>query len=219
MPGQNLKYADEFAREYDNSILNNNWNGPQVIFNLSHKLLKAESRILDLGIGTGESSKRFKNVGHKITGLDGSAKMLDQCRRKNIASELVLHNVENTPFPVKDKEFDAVISNGLFHLIFPISPVFSEVKEKLKSKGLFVFTYENTHDVSESTEIKQGIWERKTNSGVYTYKYSDTLIADLLMSNKFELINEKRFLAFTNQQLQKNIYFTAIVAQLQQNNF
>ena len=74
MPGINLQLADEFASEYDRKILKNDWNGPDLIFRLSNSLLKEKSKILDIGIGTGESSQRFQKEGHTIVGIDGSLK-------------------------------------------------------------------------------------------------------------------------------------------------
>ncbi|MDB4584398.1 class I SAM-dependent methyltransferase [Draconibacterium sp.] len=216
MPGNNLKYADDFAPDYDNTVLNNNWNGPELLFNTTKDLLKPKSEILDIGIGTGESSKRFQQAGHIITGLDGSNNMLEQCQQKKIGSAYILHDIEKFPFPIKNKNFDAVISNGVFHLIFPLLPVISELKRILKPTGIFAFTYENTEEQSESSEIQPGIWERKTESGVLTYKYSEELISEYLHINNLKILGQTRFLAFTNRQVQKDIYFNAIVAQPQQ---
>lgn len=215
MSGNNLKYADEFAPEYDNAILNNNWNGPEVLFNTTKVLLKPCSEILDLGIGTGESSKRFQMAGHIIAGLDGSANMLAQCEKKKTGSEYILHDIEKFPYPLKNERFDAVISNGVFHLIYPLKPVIAEISRILKSNGVFAFTYENPDVISESSEINPGIWERKTESGVLTYKYSEKVITEYLLTNGFEKLSQTRFLAFTNQQEKKDIYFNVTVAQLQ----
>jgi predicted TPR repeat methyltransferase len=214
MPGINLKLADEFAPEYDNTILKNNWNGPEIIFNSIQDILKYPSTILDLGIGTGESSIRFKNEGHKITGLDGSAKMLQQCERKIAANKLVCHDLENPPFPFKNNTFDAILSNGVFHLVYPLSPVFTEVKRLLKTGGFFAFTYEDTTETTGYTNTESGVWKMETASEVITFKYSDEYISGLLIKNNFELLTRTRFLAFTNRGLHKDFYFTLIVAQL-----
>lgn len=215
MPKNNLKLADDFAVTYDNCIVKNNWSGPGVIFNLAKDLLKSNSKILDLGIGTGESAVRFKKAGHKIIGLDGSAKMLEQCKKKKIGSELILHNLEKFPYPVQKNCFDVVISNAVFHLIHPIKTVFSEVKSALKQQGFFVFTFENTDDVSDYTEIESSVWKMKTTTGVFTYKHSTHYISELLKQNDFQIEKQKQFLAYTNSELQKDFYFTVIVAQFQ----
>lgn len=215
MPGQNLKYADDFAADYDNSVLCNHWEGPQLIFELTHPLIKPEAEILDLGIGTGESSKLFQQANHKISGIDGSAKMLEQCRKKNIGTKLVHHNLEEIPYPLENNQFDAVISNGVFHLIHPLKPVFTEVKRMLKSTGIFVFTYGNTSQLSGSSQIEDGIWKKKSETGVLTYKHNSTNIQNLLSTNGFQTLEEKQFLAFRNKISNTKFYFNAVVAQLQ----
>lgn len=213
MPGINLKLADEFAPDYDNLVLKNNWSGPEILFKSVKGSLKAHSKILDLGIGTGESSIRFKNAGHYITGLDGSEKMLQQCKRKNAADNLVCHDLENPLLPFQNNTFDAIISNGVFHLIYPLSLVFSEAKRLLKSEGLFVFTYEDASETSGYKNTDPGVWKMKTTSEVITFKYSNEYISGLLNKNNFNPLSGTRFLAFTNRQLQKDFYFTLVVAQ------
>lgn len=215
MPKNNLKLADEFAADYDKSVINNNWSGPEVIYYLIKDLLEPNSEILDIGIGTGESAVRFQKAGHKITGLDGSAKMLEECKKKNIGKKLILHDLEECPIPFKNGDFDVVISCAVFHLIHPIKPVFSEIKRLLKPKGIFVFTFENTEEVSGYSEIESDVWKMKTKTGVLSYKHSEKFISDLLKQNSFKIIKQKKFLAYTNLELQKEFYFTAIVARPQ----
>lgn len=215
MAGDNLKLADEFAADYDNTINSDNWIGPQVIFMMINELIKTESKILDLGIGTGASSQLLSNSGHKITGIDGSKKMLEICHSKNITENLLLHDLENPPFPFEDKSFDAIISNGVFHLIHPIYPLFKETKRILTSGGYFVFTFEKTSELEGSKEIEPEIWEKETKTGVLTYKHSTNYIFSILKENDFEPILQTEFLAFSNNEIQKEFYFTAIAAKLQ----
>ena len=101
MPKVNIKLADSFAGEYDKVIIKNNWQGPQILFEALQNRIQLCSKILDLGIGTGESSVLFQKAGHKIYGIDGSSKMLEQCKKKNIAEELYTIDleIENLPFP------------------------------------------------------------------------------------------------------------------------
>lgn len=214
MPKNNLKFADEFAANYDNSVLQNNWIGPEVMFNSINHLLKSKANILDMGIGTGESSLPFQKAGHSITGVDGSIKMLEECRKKKIASTHILYNLEEMPFPIKDKLFDAIISNGVFHLIHPLKPIFSEVKRLLKPGGIFAFTFEGIENISGLKEIENGIWEKKTETGVFTYKHNPILIQKILLENNFTVITKNQFLAFKNKKSQTEFYFNAIVVQL-----
>ena len=215
MPGENLKLADEFASDYDNTITGDNWLGPEILFMQLKEFLQPKSKILDLGIGTGVSSLLFKDEGHLITGIDGSENMLKICKDKNIAENLVLHDLEKVPLPLKDNSFDAVISNGVFHLLHPVSPLFKETERVLISGGYFAFTFEKTTGLENSSEIEAGIWEKKTKTGVLTYKHSLEYVFRILGQNNFTPILQAEFLAYVSQELQKEFYFTAIVAKLQ----
>jgi predicted TPR repeat methyltransferase len=217
MPGKNLEFADAFANEYDQSIVGNNWNSPQLLFELLNPLLCQKSNLLDLGIGTGESSVLFYRAGHRITGVDGSVNMLKQCKKKDITEKLIHYDLEKTPLPLNDENFDAIISNGVFHLIHPLRPIFSEVARILMPEGYFIFTYENTKNSINYSEVEKGIWENKTTSGVLTYKHSQYYIKKLLVSNHFNLIESKQFLAFRNTEQKKDYFFTAVLAQLKPN--
>ena len=177
-------------------------------------MLQPTSKILDLGIGTGESSKRFQQAKHIITGLDGSANMLKKCQKKNIGSSYIFQNMEEFPYKIENNSFEAIVSNGVFHLIYDLRPVISEIKRILYPGGFFAFTFESTDDKSKATAIRPGVWERETESGVLTYKYSEEIIFEDLLLNGFEILKQKRFLAYTNPQNKKNVYFIAIVAQL-----
>lgn len=214
MPGNNLKLADQFASNYDTSILKNNWNGPELIYEKVKNLLTPDSSILDLGIGTGESSLRFYNDAYSITGLDGSKKMLDRCSKKLPAAKLVKHDLEIFPYPLKNSTFDIVLSNGVFHLIHPLKPVFPEVARILKPNGTFVFTYDHDDDLKNYNEVESGIYARISESGVNTFKYSENTILQYLNQNALKITDQFRFLAYTDPQTGINIHFTAIVSQL-----
>ena len=122
--------------------------------------------------------------------------------------------MEEFPYIIENNSFEAIISNGVFHLIHNLRPVFSEIKRILIPGGLFAFTFENVDDKSEATKIRPGVWERITESGVRTYKYSEEIISEYLLLNGFEILKQTRFLAFINPQTQKDVHFIAIVAQL-----
>ena len=219
MSGNNIQLANDFAEYYDHSVVKNNWNAPQIIFNAVNNLLSPNSSILDIGIGTGESSVLFQKARHSVTGVDGSVKMLEKCKKKNIGQEHALVNIEQEPLPFFKQTFNAAISVGVFHLIYPLNQIFSETEKVLKHNGYFAFTFEETEKTGDYTEISPGAWEHKTNTGVYTYQYSDIYITTLLQQNGFTEIDRIKFLAFQNTELHKDFYFTAILAQLTQNQF
>jgi ubiquinone/menaquinone biosynthesis C-methylase UbiE len=78
-------------------------------------------RVLDIGTGTGELARRFAlNRGCGVVGLDPSAGMIAEARRKATAGEWgdVRFQVVEAPFleiPYADGAFDAVGSTQAFH--------------------------------------------------------------------------------------------------------
>ena len=212
MPSANLNLANEFANEYDQKILNNNWTAPAVLYSSLEKELIPGQNLLDLGIGTGASSFPFKERGLAITGIDGSEKMIDVCRGKNIADLLIRHNLEKPPLPLRSKSFDIVISVGVFHLIHPINHLFPEIERILKKGGFFGFTFDEFLPGEDHFEITPGTGEKITESGVMTYRHKIEFISELLNGNGLKETKKIRFLAFSNKELNHDFYFTCLIA-------
>ncbi|NQU85900.1 MAG: class I SAM-dependent methyltransferase [Mariniphaga sp.] len=215
MPGKNIQLANQFAKDYDEQVLKNKWIGPDILYNLLQEYIREGQNLLDLGIGTGASSLPFYKAGLNITGIDGSTEMLKICRAKKFTNKLIPLDLENNPLPFEKESFDIVISNALLHLIHPLESLFKDALLILKADGVFSFTYEDSDDTSGYNQIEPGVWEKKTESGVFTFKHEKTYIRNLLNRNRFKKIKENRFLAFYNKELKKEFYFTAIVAQKQ----
>ncbi len=79
---------------------------------------QAGERILDIACGTGTSSAALTRTGANVVGLDFSAGMLEQARRKHSNLEFVEGDAMKLPF--HSDEFDAVtISFGLRNISDP----------------------------------------------------------------------------------------------------
>ena len=115
--------------------------------------------------------------------------------------------------------FDAVISNGVFHLIHPVNSVFKEIERIIRPRGIFIFTYEPAIKLTVFNKIEPGIWKTKTTSGIITYKHEDKYIFQELAYSHFEILEESRFLAFKNKQNDKEYYFTAVMVKQMGNHY
>ena len=74
------------------------------------------ARIIDLCCGTGQLAEVLVQKGYKVTGLDGSAKMLRYARRNAPAAKFILGDARTFNLPAK---YDAVFStfDSLNHIM------------------------------------------------------------------------------------------------------
>jgi ubiquinone/menaquinone biosynthesis C-methylase UbiE len=138
---------NRWAREYEHSLHSYGYQAPQRIFAALWPLLAARPqdtfRILDLGIGTGMTSRPFRDTARvHITGADLSEKMLDLCRNSGVADELLQIDLARDDLPFDSRSFDAVISGGMMEFIPDPLPLIMEVSRVLKPGGLVTVTHE-----------------------------------------------------------------------------
>ncbi len=195
MSGQDDPYESQ-AESYDNSSVEYEWYGPQVLFGLMYRHVKPGQTLLDLGIGTGLGSLPFHRAGLTISGMDSSSSMLDQCRKKDLDFRLSEHNLSKIPWPYEDRSFDHVISTGVFHFVGDLRDIFAEVGRVVKAGGTFGF------DVDEYTPDTAGDYERASH-GVYTkhdaeydvrlFRHSAKYLFDVFKDTGFEMIHDLEF--------------------------
>lgn len=117
---------------------------PPAIFTVIERLLLPElaqrSRILDLCCGTGYTVARLEKKGYRVTGLDGSEKMLGFAKRHAPRSRFVLADARSFHLP---QAFDAAISvfDSLNHLMAldELEAVMAKVHSALVPGGIFLF--------------------------------------------------------------------------------
>lgn len=139
-------YNDILAEKYDEAILKGEWKASSE----SHKILRQTGlikrglRILDLGIGTGQSVKPFQNKDCKIYGVDISKKMLKVSKQKYSRLKTFKYDISKRlkGLNFKNKYFDLVIAVGVLEFIKNIKKIIKETKQLLKPGGYFIFTYE-----------------------------------------------------------------------------
>lgn len=66
--------------------------------------------ILDVGIGTGRGSLPLAREGYRVTGVDVSQAMLDQCRREAATTPIRLVQGDLAALPFENEQFDSLIS-------------------------------------------------------------------------------------------------------------
>ncbi len=91
-------------------------------------------RILDLGCGDGQLTKRIADAGARVTGVDASAEMVATARANGLKADR--GSAEKLPYP--DHIFDAVFSNAVLHWVREHDEMLSQVRRVLRPGGRFV---------------------------------------------------------------------------------
>jgi SAM-dependent methyltransferase len=143
-------------------------------------LLAENSRVLDLGCGTGRHVVHFSHLGHDVYGFDASPTAIsmtqDWLNEENLKSDLRIHLMEE-PFPYDDGFFDAVISIQVIHhnLVRDIKKTVYEIERVLKPGGILFVTVPVLHPGPveeekdwELVEIEEGTYvpQRGPESGI-----------------------------------------------------
>jgi len=138
---------DDYSSYYEAAMLEAlSYRGPQHLRALLERVMPgaaAPLRILDLGCGTGLSGDAFKDlaVGGRLDGIDLSAKMIDEARRRGIYTDLIVDDFESA-LTALDREYDLAIGADALIYSGDLSPALSGVAAKLNPGGLFLFTLE-----------------------------------------------------------------------------
>ena len=91
------------------------YNGPELAVTEFLKLgLSKDSRILDIGTGTGQVGALLKKNGYtNIDALDATPEMLEIAKQKNCYKNFINCVItKDTKLPIDDKTYDAVIMAG-----------------------------------------------------------------------------------------------------------
>jgi trans-aconitate 2-methyltransferase len=101
------------------------------------ELLKPQAgeRILDLGCGPGQLTKKIAESGAEVVGLDASPEMIGQARQNYPELRFVLQDAAAMNY---ESEFDAVFSNAALHWMLDPVAVVRGVSRALKTGGRFV---------------------------------------------------------------------------------
>ena len=197
---------DRFAESYDSQVKEYNSYGHDALFGMCFEYVKAGDSLLDLGIGTGLSSIHFAKIGLKITGLDGSAGMLEECRKKSFAKELKQYDITQVPLPYSDVTFEHIINCGVYHFFGDLLPMIKDSVRMLKSGGIFAFTV-----ASQENNISTDFIEEPTAWGISLFKHSDKYIRQISEDLNLEILKVQKLLVNSGDPNADDLLFKLIV--------
>jgi SAM-dependent methyltransferase len=99
------------------------------------------SKILDLGCGTGQSSCLLSRVGYRVTGFDYSQRFIEHAR-KNFP-EVNFVQGEVTALPFIDDSFDALVTYNTIEHFDDLEKGLREVARVVKKNGLIIIQAPN----------------------------------------------------------------------------
>jgi len=174
------------AADYDDLLKQYEWRAPELIYDYLSKYILSNTKLLDIGVGTGISSQRFHQMGVELFGLDNSPDMLDICKAKKVFKELLLFNILKDEIPYPKATFEYIICSGLLHFFSSLDHMFEETSRVLKHDGFFVFTFlENL--------IDNNLYTTETSFGVNIYYHNKNYIKDLADKFNFTFLYEQTF--------------------------
>jgi SAM-dependent methyltransferase len=94
---------------------------------------RSGERILDLGCGDGALTRKLRDLGCEVVGVDGSAEQIEAARALGLDARVM--NGERLDF---EGEFDAVFSNAALHWMKRADDVIAGVWRALRPGGRFV---------------------------------------------------------------------------------
>lgn len=199
---------DHYALYYDKHMQDTlKYNIPQKLWELLNKLAISDDgleifRALDLGCGTGLCGSILRPFAKYLLGVDISEKMLQIARSQNIYDKLIASDILD--FLEKDVnlasiseplEFDSspqgLYSQNLYNLIVAadvlpyfgsLQDLFSKIKNRLGSGGIFIFTTEISQD--KSWKIQESM--RFCHSKVYILELCESLGYEIIYMNEIQ---------------------------------
>ncbi len=154
------------------------------------KIIKPQSKILELGCGVGNDAALFAKAGYKVTATDFSeiAIKKNQSRYKNIQN-LTFEILDlNYPLRFVDKEFNVVYAMLSLHYFTDekTKKIFKEIFRILKQDGLLCFVCKSTNDhlFGKGFELEKDMFE---NEGHIRHFFSRGYVKDCL-DGKFEIL-------------------------------
>lgn len=215
------QYNDQLAKVYDQATLGEfKWKAPVMVTKTLLEFLRKNSKILDLGIGTGQSSEKFYRAGHKIVGIDISDEMLKIARKKFPRIKLYKYDIEEgiEKLGFKPQTFDAVIGVGIFEFTGDLKKLFRQVAKVTKSRGFFCFTFEEyrrAHPIQgiRIAPLGQGLVDKTPKLLSFkVYRRTALEIKALLENLGFEILVTKKFVGYLKSKKKISVHYGLILA-------
>lgn len=215
------KYNDQLAEVYDQATKGEfEWSAPKEVAEILLPRPLPGSKILDLGVGTGQSVERFYQEGHQIVGVDISQKMLSLLKKKFPKIKTYKFDIEEgiEKLGFKPQTFDAVVGVGIFEFISDLKKLFRQMAKLTKSRGFFCFTFEEyrrAHPIQGSriAPLGQGLVDKIPRLLSFkVYRRTVGEVKGLLENLDFEILATKKFVGYLKSKRKIPVHYGLILA-------
>lgn len=104
------EFFGAIARKYDREYAPSSDQSRAKMARVLSLVTKQESRVLDLGVGTGRELPALLDAGHEVIGVDIAEPMIEIAKKRSRPIETVAADFWSPPLPFSDATFDAVIA-------------------------------------------------------------------------------------------------------------
>ncbi len=150
-------------------------------------IIKEEMNVLDLGCGTGITTKYIAGLGAKVIGIDISPKLIQFAKRNSDHQNIEYRIKDITNFSLDKKDFDVIcLVDIMEHIPRERIPYLIENIER--------YSHDNTIIYLNIPDARLQSWIKKNKPGrlqIIDEGYSITNILDWFKSINFEVINIK----------------------------
>jgi 2-polyprenyl-6-hydroxyphenyl methylase/3-demethylubiquinone-9 3-methyltransferase len=137
-----------------------------------HSLRGSHCDILDIGCGAGFLTNTLAMQGHKVTGIDLSAKSLDVAKKRDSTKAVRYLQLDAFAMPFPEASFDVICAMDFLEHVEMPGQIIREVMRLLRPDGLFFFHTFNRNWLSYLVVIKGVEWcvpNTPANMHVYSY--------------------------------------------------
>ncbi len=168
--------------------------GPEVKARQFLSFLKGPSKILDLGCGPGRDAKYFVAMGHEVTGIDISPKMIEIAKASVPKAQFLVSDIEG--FDPGDGAFDAIwASASLLHVPKKLfAKTLAKIRMSLKPEGIFYVSMKKGSGEELAADARYGGVEKFWN-----YVQEEEL-AEKLIGQGFQILEKATHEASTSYQ-------------------
>lgn len=199
------KRHDNWASCYDDDdVAHYGWRAPEVCL---HRLLTVLPNdhllsVIDVGVGTGQASQAFLEMGFQVTGLDISNNMLQEAKKKHPSFYRLKYYDINQPLATADitkESADVILCCGAMHDATSLDATLADMVSCLRKNGHLAFTYIPQQPLIFSKE---------------TITYKPEFVKKLLFKLGLFIVSHEEFIAYYRNNNQNSpVFYGLIVAE------